>query len=467
MPDGHRVAAATLSRLLDGWATMHDDTLDTLYLRLAEAMTDLIRSNTLPDGTVLPSQRSLAEALGIARGTVTRVYETLAAKDLIEARQGTGSRIRRRGAVGSLAVDARLITYTGHHGTEIDLTSGALPGLPMVADAFRSLDHERLAAEVATDGYHPKGLQRLRVAVADRYTRDGLATDPNQVLITSGAQHAVWLIAHALVSRGDEVVVEEPTYRGALEAFRHAGAQIASVPVRDGNAGGLDIDHLRRLLEHRPPRLLYCQPGVHNPTGIALSRSRHRKLADLVERFGVTVVDDTSFADLRLDEGDGLPPLPGALLVGTASKLFWGGLRVGWIRTTPELVERLVSLRRAADLATPVADQMVTAGLLAVADQARATRAGDLRACLADTEALLTARRPAWSWQRPAGGTGLWIDTGTNAVTLVEHARRQGVRVVAGPAFSAFNGFSQHLRLPYWQPPALLAEVLDRIDAGG
>lgn len=460
MPDGHRVAAATLSRLLDGWATTHDDSLDTLYLRLTEAMIDLIRGNTLPDGTILPSQRSLAEALGIARGTVTRVYEALAAKDLIEARQGTGSRIRRRGVVGSLAADARLATYTGHHGTEIDLTSGALPGLPIVADVFCALDRERLAAEVTTDGYHPKGLQQLREAVADRYTRDGLTTAPDQVLITSGAQHAVWLIAHALVSRGDEVVVEEPTYRGALEAFRHAGAQLASVPVRED---GLDLDHLRRLLEHRTPRLLYCQPGVHNPTGVALSRARHRRLAELVTEFGVTVVEDTSFADLAF--ADNPPPLPDALLVGTASKLFWGGLRVGWIRTTPDLVERLVSLRRASDLATPVTDQLVTADLLERSAEARATRAADLQAGLARTEALLAERRPAWSWQRPAGGTGLWIDTGTNAVTLVEHARRQGVRLVAGPAFSAFNGFSRHVRLPFWQEPSMLVAAFDRMDS--
>ncbi|MFL6120069.1 PLP-dependent aminotransferase family protein, partial [Actinophytocola sp.] len=448
----------TLSRLLDGWATTHDD---TLYLRLAEAMTDLIRSNTLPDGTILPSQRGLAEALGIARGTVTRVYETLAAKDLIEARQGTGSRIRSRGVLGSLPGDARLVTYTGHHGAEIDLTSGALPGLPIVADAFRAIDHAQLAAEVATDGYHPKGLQRLREAVADRYTRGGLATGPDEVLITSGAQHAVWLIAHALVSRGDDVAVEEPSYRGALEAFRHAGAQLVSIPVRED---GLDLDYLRRRFEHRPPRLLYCQPGVHNPTGIALSSARHRQLADLAARFGVPVVDDTSFADLALDPENALPPLPGALLVGTASKLFWGGLRVGWVRAAPELLARLVGLRRAADLATPVADQLVAADLLDRSEEARARRAAELRACLDETEAILTERCPKWSWQRPAGGTGLWIDTGANAVTLVEHARRNGVRLVAGPAFSAFNGFAQHVRIPFWHPPATLAEALDRID---
>ncbi len=457
MPNGHRVAAATLSRLLDGWATAHDD---TLYLRLAEAMTDLIQSNTLPDGTVLPSQRSLAEALGVARGTVTRVYESLAAKELIEARQGTGSRIRRRGAAGTLSADARLITYTGHHGAEIDLTSGALPGLPLVAAAFGRIDREHLAAEVAADGYHPKGLPRLREAVAARYTRDGLATEPDQVLITSGAQHAVWLIAHALVGRGDEVVVEEPTYRGALEAFRLAGVHLNSVPVR---RDGLDVGHLRRLLERRRPRLLYCQPGVHNPTGIALSRTAYRRLADLVAHFEIRVVEDTSFADLPLTDGDPLPPLPGSLLVGTASKLFWGGLRVGWIRAAPDLVDRLTNLRRAADLATPVVDQMVTADLLAMTAQARATRTRELRACLAETERIISERRPSWSWQRPAGGTALWIDTGVNAVTLVEHARRQGVRLVAGPAFSAFNGFSHHLRVPYWHEPAALAEALDRI----
>jgi DNA-binding transcriptional MocR family regulator len=202
---------------------------------------------------------------------------------------------------------------------------------------------------------------------------------------------------------------------------------------------------------------------VHNPTGIALSTARHRQLADLAERFGVTVVDDTSFAELALDPETALPPLPGALLVGTASKLFWGGLRVGWVRATPELVGRLGALRRAADLATPVVDQLVTADLLARSDQARATRATDLRARLTETEALLAESCPAWSWQRPAGGTGLWIDTGANAVTLVEHARRNGVRLVAGPAFSAFNGFARHIRLPYWQPTTTLAEALDRI----
>lgn len=455
MPDGHRVAAATLSRLLDGWAKTQDE---TLYLRLAEAMTDLISSNTLPDGTILPSQRSLAEALGIARGTVTRVYETLAAKDLIEARQGTGSRIRSRGALNALPADGRLVTYAGHHGTEIDLTSGALPGLPAVADAFATIDRGVLAAEVARDGYHPKGMHVLREAVAERYTRDGLATEPDQVLITSGAQHAVWLIAHALVSRGDEVIVEEPTYRGALEAFRHAGAQLVSVPVR---SHGLDLDHLRRQVAHRPPRLVYCQPSVHNPTGVALSRSHHRRLAELAAEFGLTVVDDTSFADLALT--DVPPPLPGAMLVGTASKLFWGGLRVGWIRTTPELVDRLVALRRAADLATPVADQLVTAALLATTSAARALRSASLRSSLASTEAVLREHRPSWTWQRPAGGTGLWIDTGANAVSLVEHARRHGVRLVAGPAFSAFNGFAQHVRIPFWHPADAIAEALDRI----
>jgi DNA-binding transcriptional MocR family regulator len=112
------------------------------------------------------------------------------------------------------------------------------------------------------------------------------------------------------------------------------------------------------------------------------------------------------------------------------------------------------------DLATPVAEQLVTAGLLDPTGQARATRTGELRACLADTAAVLAQHRPAWAWQPPAGGTGLWIDTGGNAVTLAEHARRHGVRLLAGPAFSAFNGFSRYLRLPYWHESGVLVEAL-------
>jgi len=243
--DAH-VEVAMLCRLLGDWS----DTARTFPAALAAAIGELIDESVLRDGAILPSQRALADALGVARVTVAEAYDLLSAEDLLAARQGSGSRVRSRPGTrllgSSNTTEGRLASHTGHQNVSIDLTSGALPGLVMVAETLASLDAEDLGDLVAGDGYYPAGLPVLREAIAARYRRDGWPTEPDEVLVTGGAQQAVWLIAHTFVSSGDEVVVEEPTYRGALEAFRACGARFLPVPMAPT---GLDVAHLARLLE--------------------------------------------------------------------------------------------------------------------------------------------------------------------------------------------------------------------------
>jgi len=457
-----RIEAVTLARLLGEWT----GAAPGLPRALAGSIGELLAVGVLADRAVLPSQRALAAALGVSRGTVAEAYEILRAGDQLLTRRGAGSRLRRsRPLTGtSSPSDGRLASFTGHGSSAVDLSSGALPGLPLVHDAIARLD---LGAELATDGYHPAGLPRLRAAIAAQHTADGLATEPAQILVTNGSQQAVWLLAHTIVDPGDEVVVEEPTYRGALEAFRSGGARLLAVPVR---AGGLDLDLLDRHLSRHRPRLVYCQPAAHNPTGTTLSPAARCALADVLDRYGVLTVEDTSSADLVLD-GRGrrtalahlLPP-DRTLSVGTTSKLLWGGLRIGWLRGHPALVARLTEAKKAIDLGAAVIDQLLAADLLSRTSEARERRRAMLLEHLHRTEEILRGRRPGWTWPAPAGGTGLWIDTGEDTLALAERARRQGVLLAAGPAFSAFNGFGHHLRLPFWHPAERLLEALDRLD---
>jgi DNA-binding transcriptional MocR family regulator len=458
--------AATLCRLLGDWS----DAGRTLPDALAAAIGELIDESVLRDGAILPSQRLLADALGVSRVTVAEAYDLLSAEDLLAARQGSGSRVRSRTGAGWLgssnATEGRLASHTGHENRSIDLTSGALPGLPMVAEALASLREEDLGDLVAGDGYYPAGLPVLREAIAARYTRDGWPTEPDEVLVTGGAQQAVWLIAHTFVSSGDEVVVEEPTYRGSLEAFRACGARLLPVPM---GPTGLDVAHLARLLESRHPRLLYVQPTGHNPTGVSLPNVDRHRLAELVLRHEVLTVEDSCTADVLLDRSTHRPPwgslLPGGpvLTVGTASKLLWGGLRVGWIRGSRSAIVRLTEARKAVDIAGPVLDQLVTARLLARADEALALRHAQLATALDEASQVLAQVHPHWTWTPPSGGTGLWVDTGTDAVALAERGRRHGVRVVPGPTSSVFGGFGTHLRLPYWHPADQFREGLLRL----
>jgi DNA-binding transcriptional MocR family regulator len=459
---GGRVEAATLCRLLGEWARSGT----ALPHALAGSIGELLTVGALADRAVLPSQRVLAAALGVSRGTVAEAYEILRANEQLLTRRGAGSELRRpRPLTGtSSPSDGRLASFTRHGSSVMDLSSGALPGLPLVHDAIARLD---LGAELGTDGYHPAGLPRLRAAIAAQHTADGLPSEPAQSLVTNGSQQAVWLLAHSIVDPGDEIVVEEPTYRGALEAFRSGGATLLAVPVRDD---GLDLDLLDRHLTRQRPRLVYCQPAAHNPTGTTLSPVARRELADVLGRHGVLTVEDTSSADLVLD-GLGmrtalahLLPVDRTLSVGTTSKLLWGGLRIGWLRGDPALIARLTETKKAIDLGAAVIDQLLAADLLSHTAQARERRRVMLLDHLHRTEEILRRRRPGWTWPSPDGGTGLWIDTGEDTLAMAERARRHGVLLAAGPAFSAFNGFGHHLRLPFWPPAERLIEALDRLD---
>ncbi|MGW6276275.1 aminotransferase-like domain-containing protein [Kribbella sp. NPDC055071] len=453
--------AAELSRLLGQWASGRA----TLPQELAAALAELIDTGLVPAGARLPPQRALATALVIARGTVTSAYDALEARGYVTNRQGAGARVCSARSHIRGRSSGRLFSFTSAPGAMLDLSKGALPASPVAAAILAAGPREELAGYLGTDGYFPAGLPVLRQAVADRYTDDGVPTRPEQIMITAGAQQATWLAVTALAGGGEPVLVEEPTYRGALEVLRAADAQVEGLPLSDG---GLDVEHLRRALRRRKS-LLYCQTAIHNPTGESMAASARKELAATINASGLVTIEDACSADLTLAGPPTARILAGLVdpdllvSIGTASKLFWGGLRVGWIRAEERHIEAMVELRKPIDLACSVMDQVMVTELLRHTDTARRQRRAMLSEGLASTQEVVRELFPQWSWSPISGGSGLWIDTGDDAVALAEIGKRIGVRLSAGPSFSVYGGQRTQLRLPLWHTGDLLRDALTAV----
>nr|WP_275427312.1 PLP-dependent aminotransferase family protein [Streptomyces sp. NEAU-S7GS2] len=328
----------------------------------------------------------------------------------------------------------------------------------------------QLAEHVHTPGYHPYGLPELRATIAERFTRRGLATLPEQILVTSGAQHALTLVLGLLCRPGDRVMVENPSYPNALDAMRRGRLRTVSVPVTDT---GWDIEIIESTLRQVVPQLAYLIPDFHNPTGLLMPEHERVRVLRAAQRSGTWLVIDETLADLALDV-PAPPPFashaaPGGtgqvITIGSMSKTHWGGLRIGWLRAPARLVTELAGQRVATDMGGSVLDQLLALALLARAGDLLPPRLEQMRRQRTALAAALTEHAPQWTWQLPPGGLSLWVDLGEPiASALAERALDYGVRIEGGTYFAADPGlFEQRLRIPYTTPPDTLREAVHRM----
>jgi DNA-binding transcriptional MocR family regulator len=287
-----------------------------LYVLLAARLRQLIDDGELPPGVLLPPDRALAGALAVGRTTVVAAYDLLRAEGRITRKQGSGTRVAgvpRDEQVEDAPVDPIFLDSLEARDDDVLLAVCAAPGdpPPQLAEAFAKIAPE--LARVTDDiGYYPYGHPALREALADRYTARGVLTGPEQVLVTNGGQQALSLLAHALVSPGDQVLVEAPTYPGALEVFREEGAVLRGLPV--------GLEGLEAAIRERRPALAYVIPTYQNPTGSVMSALARQRVADA----GIPVIEDEVPADLRFP-GEALPtPMAAygdsAISIGSLSK---------------------------------------------------------------------------------------------------------------------------------------------------
>jgi 2-aminoadipate transaminase len=317
-----------------------------------------------------------------------------------------------------------------------------------------------------------EGDPALRTAVAARLTVRGLPTHADQLLITSGSQQALTLIATVLLEPGDAVLVEEPSYLAALQAFQLAGATVVPVPCDEE---GLDPDAAAALAERQGARLLYTIPTFQNPTGRTLPLDRREALVEAARRGGFWLLEDDPYGELRYG-GEPLPPLAAldgerVLSLSTLSKIAAPGLRIGWVRTPEPLRRPLTIAKQAADLHSSTVDQAAAARWLASVDLDE--RVGTLRRAYGPRrDALLAgladALPPGSTHNRPDGGMFVWarLPDGWDAAALLDRALAHDVAFVPGFPFFAGPPDTATLRLSFTtHSPEEIGEGLRRLRA--
>ncbi|MGW4369682.1 MocR-like transcription factor YczR [Nocardia takedensis] len=457
------IGAAGLSRDLGLWRDADPDggkrSARPAYLALAEGIRLLIHDGRAPLGVALPSERDLAATLGVSRTTITSTYALLREHGYLISRQGSRSTVALPPAVpndGTKPTRGIIAMMAEPELTTIDMTYAAMAAPPEMAQAYSgALDG--LPAYLGTHGMDPVGVLALREALARRYTARGLPTDPDQILVTLGAQHGLRLLLNVLTAPAARVLIDHPTYPNAIEAIRDVGARPIPVPLRpEDSARAWDLDGIRSAARQTAASLAYLLPDFNNPTGLLLDAEGRAELAAIARETRMTIIADESMVDLRLDTATPPPPLAAfakggeIITIGSASKSFWGGLRVGWIRTNQALITKLLGIRATVDLGTPVMDQLATVHLLEHADTILDRRRDQLRTQRAALREALAEEVPQWRVCEGAGGMSLWAQLPAPVSTaLAATAPNFGVLLAAGPRFGVQGAFERFLRLPY------------------
>ncbi len=433
------------------------------YAGLADALTLLIGDGRISLGTRLPSERELTDVLGVSRTTVTRAYATLREAGYAEARQGAGTFTRVPGG-RSRAHDRALLPRPGDHDA-IDLNCAAASAPPGLAAAYAEAAAE-LPAYLGGHGYFPAGLPQLQQAIASSYDDRGLPTDPDQIMVTPGALSAASIVAQAWTGPGDRVLVESPVYPNATQAIRHSGARLAASPV---DPDGWDLDAVGAALRQTSPVLAYLIPDFQNPTGHLMTDAQREEYAGHLRRARTVAVVDEAHQALALDGQEMPRPFAAfatdAITIGSASKSFWGGLRLGWIRAPLGQMDRLTHARVGLDLGAPVMEQLVLARLLA-AGPVLPEHVDRLRAQRDRLAAAVRRLLPEWRFRLPTGGLALWCELpGPLGTAVAVEAERLGVIIAPGPMFAAEGGLDRFVRIPWTRPAEELEEAVTRLAA--
>lgn len=444
------------------------DSIVPIYQQIYEDLRESILTGTLPESTRLPPERTLAEKLRVNRSTVVHAYRELVADGLIEQRVGSGSRVSRSlGAaprtadvpwwvtlppwrVGSFPQVLGELAATSH-GERIAFIQGVPPVEPSpleeLAKSFARVagDPDYVLSYGDSEGHAP-----LREAIAARMRSRGSAIDACDVLVLTGSTQGITLVAQSLAEPGDEIIVEAPTYPGALQIFQIAGLRAIPVAVDED---GMRVDHVEAILRTRRPRFIYTMPSLHNPTGVTMNADRRERLVTLAERARVPIVEDDPYGELA---ETAIPPLVAqspnqVIYLSSFSKTIAPSLRLGWITAPRPIYERLLLRKQSLDMATSL---YVQAGVGDYLERAYDPHVKRLRAELT-VRRTMASEAIAKHWPRSMrlsrgnGGYYLWATAPREmrARALLDAAERNGASFLFGEAFYAANGGDHNFRL--------------------
>jgi 2-aminoadipate transaminase len=326
----------------------------------------------------------------------------------------------------------------------------------------------------STDGYRP-----LREMIARHSARYHITITPENILITSGSQQALDLIGKIFINRGDRILLESPTYIGALQAWNAYGAEYVPVP---SDENGMVTDELEAALRSGP-KFIYVLPNFQNPTGATIPLERRQKLVDLADKYGVPIIEDDPYGQLRY-EGEHLPAVEvlddqiraqngfysgNVIYLSTFSKTLAPGIRLAWVVAPPEVITKLIQAKQGADLHTSTFNQMVAYEV---------SRHGFLDQHVAAIRKLYRERRDAMfdaldehmpegvKWTHPLGGLFLWatLPKGIDTNDLLKDAVKEKVAFVPGESFHPCGGGENTIRLNFsYCSPEIINEGIGRL----
>jgi DNA-binding transcriptional MocR family regulator len=443
-----------LARELGNWRTSTRS--GPAYQGLADGVRMLIVDGRLPVGARLPSERALADALRVSRTTVTAAYTQLRDDGYLNARRGARSTtaLPLAPAPSPTAIPAR-----------VNLAHAALSAPAAVHEAFIEATHQ-MTPYLRDIGIELTGVAPLREAIAQTYCARGLPTEPDEVMITTGALHAICLILAAYIQPGDRVLVEQPTYHGVLSAITAAGARPVPVAMTHD---GWELDAVHTAIRQLSPSLAYLIPDNQNPTGLTMPASDRKHLAHIISDTRTRTIIDETMTDVWLDEPVPAPVAAAmttrrdlVLTVGSMSKSFWGGLRIGWIRAERSALATIAAVRPSIDMGTPIVEQLAAARLLDKSDDVLPERREILQSRRALLTSLLRQHIPDFQPGPGCGGMALWVQLPSPmSSALSAAASRLGLDLPSGPRFGVDGSLERFVRIPYTLPEDQLIEAVD------
>ena len=466
-----------------------------LYQQIESYLRQGILSGSLPAETRLPASRQLANDLGVNRITVENAYAVLETDGLVYSRMGSGTYVVPPNTLlafskekpggpwplwqQSLEVEDKTLKSssteersrkTARQAQTISFASGIGDAHLFPAEDFRKVLQTVMRRDgiAALDYGESNGHAPLRETITHILASQGLQTRSENVLITAGSQQALSLVSQLLLKPGDVIMVENPTYSGALDLFRALGFNVVGVPV---DRNGMQVEALETLLKQHHPKLIYTIPTFHNPTGTCLSSQRRIQLIILADRYNIPILEDDFVGDLRY-EGRNQPALkaldPGGrvIYVSTFSKILMPGLRVGFLVAEGPIYQRLVNFKRVNDLATSTLIQRALEVYVTVGRYQGYLR----RSCQIfrkRRDAMLSAIQrylPAGiDLDPPQGGLFIWLrlPESLSSEKLLPLAWEEGVEFSPGNSFFPDGlGGSSWLRLNF------VAQAPDQIEEG-
>jgi len=466
----------------------------SLTQQLVDVFVAAIGEGELGPGARLPATRALAQTVGINQLTASRVYRRLQEKGLVVSAVGRGTFVREAAALRSRPEGASgtawqsyvlPATREGPAGGLIDDLSRQAFGDELIAlssgypspELYPTPELEAATRAVLEQGgrdafgYGPvEGTSDLRNQFAELGRQRGLQDDADCILVTTGARQALTLATRAILRPGDTVACESPSYMGVIDALRSIGADVLPVPVDED---GLNIDALEQLLRRHEIRLLALQSRLQNPTGWDLSQERRGRLVDLATHHGFFILEDSAYADLRLD-GHGAPSLRAldpdhVIAVDSLSKTVSPGMRAGWIAASGLVLDRLITEKRNDDMHSPTLTQQIVARYLAAGHYpAQLQRARQIHRERRD--AMMTAIEHHMgdlvTAPRPAGGANVWVTLNDplDEQQLYYRAIAAGVSYTLGSTILVERPRSTHLRLSFsFATPERIEEGVRRL----